>query len=374
MRHLLFFFSFLSPPILFGATLMLAIGFKGDPMNMTLAFYGVVMMLLGALAFPRQGHPIYRAIERMTAPSKQEPEDMLKQMVDFNMAAVDFEPNAQPFHAGWSRLDLILVAPENPSSWIGGLPEMPPGVDWPQTDGNAALFLAQIALSDLPDDIWGGLGPKSGWLLFFLAPRDWGGLRVLHVKQRGAPRPYPNGACIENYLDHDDLAAMKEIGRAAGDFRPPRIALAVSPTNTQPADSYLHIDELRALRERHRSIDLSDPLFAPFAIGANPTRLSVEMLARQTYFQNPDDVSPEIREIFEPTWTFQASLEAATMSGPVREEFFYTAPEDPVLLLQLHSSKLLGWTFGGNESLGIFIAPKDLRRRRWHKAWFDYTG
>src|SRR6056297_3519456 len=77
---------------------------------------------------------------------------------------------------------------------------MPPSVDWPQTDGNAALFLVQIALSDLPDDIWRGLGPKSGWLLFFLAPRDWGGLGVLHVRKRGTPRPYLNGACIENYL------------------------------------------------------------------------------------------------------------------------------------------------------------------------------
>ena len=62
------------------------------------------------------------------------------------------------------------------------------------------------------------------------------------------------------------------------------------------------------------------------------------------------------------------------MSGPVETEFFYTAPDKPVRLLRLPSSLLLGWQFGDVQSLGIFIAPEDLRAGRWDKVWFDYTG
>ncbi len=47
------------------------------------------------------------------------------------------------------------------------LPDLPPGVEWPQYEGKAMDFVAQINLSDLA----GGfhpLLPKSGWLYFFV--------------------------------------------------------------------------------------------------------------------------------------------------------------------------------------------------------------
>lgn len=343
-------------------------------MNLRLAIFGVLLILLAALTFPRQGHPLRHVLERITAPSKQQAVNTLKEVLVVNEAALDFEPTPQLFHAGWSRLDLVLEATENPSSWIGGLPEMPTDIDWPETDGKAALFLAQIAMSDLPENIWGGIGPKSGWLLFFLAPQDWGGARVVHIEERGAPRPYPNGACIENYLQQSDRDAMTEIGRTAEDFRPPQIALAASPTDAQPWGLFTRITELDALRKPYYSTDVSDPLFEPFASGPNPTHLSIEMLARQAYLQDPNGIPTEMRDILEPMWKFAASLEPATMSGPVETEFFYTAPDNPVRLLRLPSSLLLGWQFGDVQSLGIFIAPEDLRAGKWDKVWFDYTG
>lgn len=56
-------------------------------------------------------------------------------------------------------------------SWVGGKPSLPSGVDWPVQIVNEkmfqAQFLAQVCCEDLPEGIWDGAGPQSGWLVFF---------------------------------------------------------------------------------------------------------------------------------------------------------------------------------------------------------------
>ena len=94
---------------------------------------------------------------------------------------------------------------EPPRSWIGGLPMMPEDMPWPRSvsfedpdRGERPLhFLAQIACGDLPDDLWCGLGPRSGWLLFFLDPNqyfpeDSGSFKILHTGELGVERPAPD--------------------------------------------------------------------------------------------------------------------------------------------------------------------------------------
>lgn len=85
---------------------------------------------------------------------------------------------------------------------------MPDEIAWPSqsaeataTYGRDALhFLAQINCADLPADLWGGLAPRTGSLLFFanmfngfdddLAPSEF---RVLHIVQAGPERQPPDG-------------------------------------------------------------------------------------------------------------------------------------------------------------------------------------
>jgi hypothetical protein len=111
---------------------------------------------------------------------------------------------------------------EAPRSWLGGLPMMPAHVAWPRSisaefpeRGERPLhFLAQIACADLPAELWGGLGPRRGWLLFFIDPNQYqpegpDALRVVHIESLGSERaapadlgPVDDGEHTSAYYDH----------------------------------------------------------------------------------------------------------------------------------------------------------------------------
>src|SRR5690242_5525248 len=93
---------------------------------------------------------------------------------------------------------------EAPRSWLGGLPMMPDHIEWPRSvsseypdRGERPLhFIAQIACADLPAELWGGLGPRAGWLLLFIDPNQGvpegpDAFRVLHIDALGAERQPP---------------------------------------------------------------------------------------------------------------------------------------------------------------------------------------
>jgi len=93
---------------------------------------------------------------------------------------------------------------EAPRSWLGGLPMLPDHVEWPRSvssehpeKGQRPLhFVAQIACADLPGELWGGLGPREGWLLLFVDPNEGvpegpDPFRVLHVDTLGSERQPP---------------------------------------------------------------------------------------------------------------------------------------------------------------------------------------
>lgn len=99
----------------------------------------------------------------------------------------------------------VPLRSDQPRSWLGGLPMMPEHIAWPRgvddqypERGPIALhFLAQIACADLPADLWGGIGPRDGWLLFFVNPNHFsaedGDLhRVIHITEIGPERRPPD--------------------------------------------------------------------------------------------------------------------------------------------------------------------------------------
>lgn len=125
----------------------------------------------------------------------------------------------------------VPVRDEPPRSWLGGLPIMPAGLGWPRgmdaenrAQGEVPLhFLAQIACEDLPADLWGGLGPRTGWLLFFINPNqatadDRDTYRVLYTTELGTERqpPFDCGPVHDkvytggsyNWLEKEDIPAF----------------------------------------------------------------------------------------------------------------------------------------------------------------------
>jgi hypothetical protein len=78
-----------------------------------------------------------------------------------------------------------------PRSWFGGQPRMPATTPWPEIEGTPCDFIAQIALEDLPAELWHGLGPRTGWLMLFMHPTSYQG-RLLRIAELGPPRDAPN--------------------------------------------------------------------------------------------------------------------------------------------------------------------------------------
>jgi len=89
---------------------------------------------------------------------------------------------------------------EPPRSWIGGLPMMLEDIAWPRWvntekgghEEEPCHFICQIALADCHPDLWGGLGPREGWLLLFANSNNCEGhYRFIHTRELGPERAPP---------------------------------------------------------------------------------------------------------------------------------------------------------------------------------------
>jgi hypothetical protein len=88
---------------------------------------------------------------------------------------------------------------ESPRSWLGGGPAMADDIAWPEVDGVATRFLGQICCADLPADLWGGIGPRDGWLALFIHPT---GVVVKHLATLGPWRERPGEAGDDLWLPY----------------------------------------------------------------------------------------------------------------------------------------------------------------------------
>ena len=107
------------------------------------------------------------------------------------------------------RLIVPLAAGEDSRSWLGGCPHLPDPFSWPQRDGKPLHFVGQIDCAALPRDIWGGLGPRTGWLAFFVGMGERICAEVVHAPQLGPKRTPP--AQSRFYFLPSMLGAVPEI-------------------------------------------------------------------------------------------------------------------------------------------------------------------
>ena len=76
--------------------------------------------------------------------------------------------------------------------WIGGNPSLPDPFRWPERGGQPYQFLCQVDCASLPPKLWGGLGPRTGWLAVFAGFTGSLDVKVVHAPGLGAERH--NGA------------------------------------------------------------------------------------------------------------------------------------------------------------------------------------
>ena len=92
----------------------------------------------------------------------------------------------------WLRAS-VSARPHGPEkSWIGGDPKLPDPFRWPSRDGQPYQFLCQINCATLPKELWGGLGPRTGWLAFFSTISGSIDVKVVYAPELGPERKCEN--------------------------------------------------------------------------------------------------------------------------------------------------------------------------------------
>ena len=154
------------------------------------------------------------------------------------------------------------------NSWLGGRPHLPAGMEWPRIDDQPADFLAQISCPDLPQDLWGGLGPRDGALAFFIHRRKHE-LRVLHLRDTGMPvaPPFTLNDPEGWFGPHGGLALGDLASFAVRAFPEwPVDLVAVRPGDADPRSEGDPNEPGAALHDR--GYDIADPAFHPFDWGS----------------------------------------------------------------------------------------------------------
>lgn len=96
-------------------------------------------------------------------------------------------------------------------AWLGGGARLAPGMDWPVIDGARLQLLAQINCAKLPAKLWGGLGPRRGWLAIFVHPETLEPT-VLHFASAGDFKPSPPIGADCNMLGYSGRKDAKACG------------------------------------------------------------------------------------------------------------------------------------------------------------------
>ncbi|MFC6654209.1 DUF1963 domain-containing protein [Roseibium salinum] len=167
---------------------------------------------------------------------------------------------------------------EPPRSWLGGLPMMPENVSWPKStsrdypgrDPMPLHFLAQICCADLPEEVWGGLGPRVGWLLFFIDPNTCEptgdeGCKVLHTLEPGVERQPP----AEIGPVHDGVYAgpsydyVEDVGEVPKSWRRWPVELVTVANKVNDVDGLLTVAPANFASELYRGQEVSDDRFQP---------------------------------------------------------------------------------------------------------------
>jgi hypothetical protein len=234
------------------------------------------------------------------APPTPETQAMAEAMLASMVAQVEHE--ADMVERRGSEAVAIRLALQIPprdagraSSWFGGSPRLDARMAWPEIRETPADFLAQIDCSALPADLWGGLGPRSGALAFFIHPRD-GDMLVVHVAEPGDPVGPPRP------LDDPDSFFAPHGGVRFGDLMPftrrafpewPLDLVAVRPGDADPRDTE-GADEGPGFRLYRSGYDVADKAWHPFDWNSMTAMAEILDMRISRFWREPGDAPSPI--------------------------------------------------------------------------------
>lgn len=207
-----------------------------------------------------------------------------------------------------------------PRSWLGGLPMMPDGIEWPRgiseenpEAGEVPLhFVAQIACEDLPADLWGGIGPRTGWLLFFINPNDGtaegeGMRRVLYIKELGSERqpPFDCGPVHDkvytggsyNWLENGDIPAFWRRWPIDIVTMPNALTLHEEDGSTWKTASPDNLSEVLYADVPYSKTEFASPMPRMRPLTFGQAQIAVESLAKSLRFKVRSPIDDKAREL-----------------------------------------------------------------------------
>jgi uncharacterized protein YwqG len=230
---------------------------------------------------------------------------------------------------------------------LGGAPRLGPDDVWPEADGNALAFIAEVDLAAAASLLGEGILPRNGHLEFFydaeqsvwgFDPADHPKWRVLWAGDDAAPRDFPEH--LPENARFAPVALGGRIEKTFVDFQSWQVhQMGIDmDTRLRYTDA---LDEWKAEPDDatiHRLLGHPDPIQG-------------DMMLECQLASNGINVGGGPREPSE----LETKLEAGA--------------RDWRLLLQIDSDERSNMMWGDVGRIYYWIREQDLRERKWHRVW-----
>ena len=200
-----------------------------------------------------------RVAPKVVEKTSPEVASLLRDMLDNEITTITRQQQVRD-----AALPCALLKPTIPlsvtanSGWFGGSPKLPASTVWPSLDGEDLRFVCQISLAALPQNLWAGHGPRTGWLAIFMHPERMAPV-VLHVdgglERRQGPGQtdaswfYTRGSSEQPLRDHLPELPIGILGHAGSLPDTVNYSMGAAPGVPDPRKTEV--------------FDLSDPRFHP---------------------------------------------------------------------------------------------------------------
>jgi len=232
------------------------------------------------------------------------------------------------------------------TSKLGGTPDLPTGLDWPDWKKAPQSFITQIRLADVRPYDTNHLLPQQGMLWFFYDaqqqtygadPADRGGWRVLFTTSDTPAlqrTPFPASLPAESRFTACSLSFTSEI-----------------TLSQQPQMDIPQYDWTADEQQKYENLLATFP---------NPTD---HASIHHRLLGNPDTIQDDMRE------QCQLVSHGITDSGDPKATALLNGAKDWQLLLQIDSDEHLGMRWANTGMLYYWIAAADLQAQHFNTTW-----